>query len=162
MSAGGVRNRRTAIVGSHPSAQNHGSNDESAATTVEKNKNNKNNKENRKNGMALSKLGLELGAVAGLAAVMLGGFYYQGTRVDAFAERLDKRITDESARLDTRIDDVNTRIDGVNERIDRVNERIDRVEERINGVDRRLARIEGLLEGWVSTRPSESDGGSPG
>ena len=134
--------------------------------------------------MALSKLRLELAAAAGLTAVMLGGFYYQGLRTDAFAERLDMRITEESARLDMRITEesarldariteesarLDARIDGVNERIDGVNERIDgvdeRIDERINGVDRRLARIEGLLQAWVSTqspRPRESEGGIPG
>ena len=121
--------------------------------------------------MALSKAGLELGAVAALAAVMLGGFYYQGTRVDAAEERLGTRISNESARLDERIDGVNERIDGVNERIDSLNERLnkriddlgERLDGRIDGLDRRLARIEGLLEALASTQsPSEESDGALG
>ena len=132
--------------------------------------------------MALSKAGLELGAVAALAAVMLGGFYYQGTRVDASEERLSASISNESARLGARIDSLderlNKRIDGLDERIDdldeRINKRIDDLDERlskriddldgrIDGVDRRIARVEGLLEAWASTQsPKESDDGALG
>ena len=83
-------------------------------------------------GMAVSKLTLELGAVAALAAVMLGGFYYQGTRLDVAVQRLDARI-----------DGLEVRIDGLDARID--------------GLDVRLARIEGLLEGWLSGPPPRPD-----
>ena len=89
-----------------------------------------NNKEQL--GMAVSKLTLELGAVAALAAVMLGGFYYQGTRLDVAVQRLDARI-----------DGLEVRIDGLDARID--------------GLDVRLARIEGLLEGWLSGPPPRPD-----
>jgi len=82
--------------------------------------------------MAVSKLTLELGAVAALAAVMLGGFYYQGTRLDVAVQRLDARI-----------DGLEVRIDGL--------------DARINGLDVRLARIEGLLEGWLSGPPPRPD-----
>ena len=83
-------------------------------------------------GMAVSKHTLELGAVAALAAVMLGGFYYQGTRLDVAVQRLDARI-----------DGLEVRIDGLDARID--------------GLDVRLARIEGLLEGWLSGPPPRPD-----
>lgn len=83
-------------------------------------------------GMAVSKLTLELGAVAALAAVMLGGFYYQGTRLDVAVQRLDARF-----------DGLEVRIDGLDARID--------------GLDVRLARIEGLLEGWLSGPPPRPD-----
>ena len=89
-----------------------------------------NNKEQL--GMAVSKLTLELGAVAALAAVMLGGFYYQGTRLDVAVQRLDARI-----------DGLEVRIDGLDARID--------------GLYVRLARIEGLLEGWLSGPPPRPD-----
>ena len=132
--------------------------------------------------MALSKAGLELGAVAALAAVMLGGFYYQGTRVDASEERLSASISNESAQLGARIDGVNQRIDSLDERLnkriddldehiddldERLNKRIDDLDERLNkriddlderldgridGLDRRIARIEGLMEAWASTQ----------
>ena len=132
--------------------------------------------------MALSKAGLELGAVAALAAVMLGGFYYQGTRVDASEERLSASISNESARLGARINGVNERIDSLDERLnkriddldERINKRIDDIDERLNkriddldgridGLDRRIARIEGLMEAWASTQsPKESDDGALG
>ena len=114
--------------------------------------------------MALSKAGLELGAVAALAAVMLGGFYYQGTRVDAAEERLGTRISNESARLDERIDGVNERIDSLNERLNkRIDDLGERLDGRIDGLDRRLARIEGLLEALASTQsPSEESDGALG
>lgn len=70
--------------------------------------------------MAMLKLAVELSAVAALAAVVLGGFYCQGARIDKAAVRLD---------------------------------------ERIDGMDQRLARIEGLLEGWLSGPPTRSSGG---
>ncbi len=85
--------------------------------------------------MAVSKLTLELGAVATLAAVMLGGFYYQGTRIDVAMQRVDVRI------------------DGLEGRIDGLEARIDGLDARIDGLDVRLARIEGLLEGWLSGPP---------
>ena len=107
--------------------------------------------------MALSKAGLELGAVAALAAVMLGGFYYQGTRVDASEERLSASISNESAQLGARIDSLDERL---NKRIDDLDERLDG---RIDGLDRRIARIEGLMEAWASTQsPKESDDGTLG
>jgi len=93
--------------------------------------------------MAVSKLTLELGAVATLAAVMLGGFYYQGTRIDVAVQRLDVRIDVAVRRLDARIDGLEARIDGLDARID--------------GLDVRLARIEGLLEGWLSGPPPKPD-----
>lgn len=85
--------------------------------------------------MAVSKLTLELGAVATLAAVMLGGFYYQGTRIDMAMQRVDVRI------------------DGLEGRIDGLEARIDGLDARIDGLDVRLARIEGLLERWLSGPP---------
>ena len=114
--------------------------------------------------MALSKAGLELGAVAALAAVMLGGFYYQGTRVDASEERLSASISNESAQLGARIDSLderlNKRIDDLDKRIDNLDKRLDG---RIDGLDRRIARIEGLMEAWASTQsPKESDDGTLG
>ena len=110
--------------------------------------------------MALSKAGLELGAVAALAAVMLGAFYYQGMRVDASEERLGARIDSLDERLNKRIDDLDERI---NKRIDGLDERIDGLDERIDGLDRRLARIEGLLEALASTQsPKESADGALG
>ena len=117
--------------------------------------------------MALSKAGLELGAVAALAAVMLGAFYYQGMRVDASEERLGARIDSLDERLNERIDDlderINKRIDGLDERIDGLDGRIDGLDRRIDGLDRRLARIEGLLEALASTQsPKESDDGALG
>ena len=121
--------------------------------------------------MALSKAGLELGAVAALAAVMLGAFYHQGMRVDASEERLSARIDGLDERLNERIDGlderINERIDDlderINKRIDVLDERIDGLDERIDGLDRRLARIEGLLEALASTQsPGESDDGTLG
>ena len=110
--------------------------------------------------MALSKAGLELGAVAALAAVMLGAFYYQGMRVDAAEERLGARIDSLDERLNKRIDDLDERI---NKRINDLDERIDGLDGRIDGLDRRLARIEGLLEALASTQsPKESDDGALG
>ena len=105
---------------------------------------------NKELGMAVSKLTLELGAVAALAAVMLGGFYYQGTRIDVAMQRLDVRIDVAVQRLDARIDGLEVRIDGLDARIDGLDARID-------GLDVRLARIEGLLEGWLSGPPPRPD-----
>ena len=117
--------------------------------------------------MALSKAGLELGAVAALAAVMLGAFYYQGTRVDASEQRLGARIDSLDERINERIDGLDERIDGLDERIDDLDERIDRridgLDQRIDGLDRRLARIEGLLEALASTQsPEDGDDGTLG
>ena len=114
--------------------------------------------------MALSKAGLELGAVAALAAVMLGAFYYQGMRVDAAEERLGARIDSLDERLNKRIDDLDEHIDDLDERINkRIDDLDERLDGRIDGLDRRIARIEGLMEAWASTQsPKESDDGTLG
>ena len=125
--------------------------------------------------MALSKVGLELGAVAALATVMLGGFYFQGTRVDASEERLGARIDGVNERIDSLDGRLNKHINDLDERInkrindldERINKRIDDLDERldgrIDGLDRRIARVEGLLEAWASTQsPKESDDGALG
>ena len=110
--------------------------------------------------MALSKAGLELGAVAALAAVMLGGFYYQGTRVDASEERLGARIDGVNERIDSLDERLNKRINDLDKRIDNLDKRLDG---RIDGLDRRIARIEGLMEAWASTQsPKESADGALG
>lgn len=82
--------------------------------------------------MTISKTTMELSAVAALLAVMLGGFYYQGNRLDEFMRRQDARV------------------DGLEQRIDDLERRLDA---RIDGLAERLARIEGILERWLATTP---------
>ena len=82
--------------------------------------------------MTISKTTVELSAVAALLAVMLGGFYYQGNRLDEFMRRQDARV------------------DGLEQRIDDLERRLDA---RIDGLAERLARIEGILERWLATTP---------
>ena len=63
--------------------------------------------------------GAELSAIIGLAALVIGGFYYQGMRFDRLIEGQSRRIDD---------------------------------------LARRMARIEGLLEGWLSPpRPRQTE-----
>ena len=82
--------------------------------------------------MTISKTTLELSAVAALLAVMLGGFYYQGNRLDEFMRRQDARVD----RLEQRMVSMEQRLDA-----------------RIDGLAERLARIEGILERWLATTP---------
>ena len=82
--------------------------------------------------MTISKTTLELSAVAALLAVMLGGFYYQGNRLDEFMRRQDARFD----RLEQRMVSMEQRLDA-----------------RIDGLAERLARIEGILERWLATTP---------
>ena len=86
--------------------------------------------------MTISKTTMELSAVAALLAVMLGGFYYQGNRLDEFMRRQDARVDGIEQRLGARIDDLERRLDA-----------------RIDGLAERLARIEGILERWLATTP---------
>ena len=82
--------------------------------------------------MTISKTTVELSAVAALLAVMLGGFYYQGNRLDEFMRRQDARVD----RLEQRMVSMEQRLDA-----------------RIDGLAERLARIEGILERWLATTP---------
>ncbi len=82
--------------------------------------------------MTISKTTVELSAVAALLAVMLGGFYHQGNRLDEFMRRQDARVD----RLEQRMVSMEQRLDA-----------------RINGLAERLARIEGILERWLATTP---------
>ena len=97
--------------------------------------------------MTMSKTTLELSAVAALLAVMLGGFYYQGSRLDEFMRRQDARVD----RLEQRMVSMEQRLDA---RIDDLAERLDA---RIDGLAERLARIEGILERWLATMPAPSE-----
>ena len=82
--------------------------------------------------MTISKTTVELSAVAALLAVMLGGFYYQGNRLDEFMRRQDARVD----RLEQRMVSMEQRLDA-----------------RIDSLAERLARIEGILERWLATTP---------
>ena len=82
--------------------------------------------------MTISKTTVELSAIAALLAVMLGGFYYQGNRLDEFMRRQDARVD----RLEQRMVSMEQRLDA-----------------RIDGLAERLARIEGILERWLATTP---------
>ena len=104
--------------------------------------------------MSISKTTLELSAVAALLAVMLGGFYYQGSRLDDFGRRQEARVDGLEQRLNTRIDGVEQRMVSMEQRLDA---RIDGLAERINGLAERLARIEGILERWLATMPARPD-----
>ncbi len=93
--------------------------------------------------MAISKTTLELSAVAALLAVMLSGFYYQGSRLDEFGRRQDARV-----------DSLEQRMVSMEQRLDA---RIDGLDARIDGLAERLARIEGILERWLGTMQPQSD-----
>ena len=100
--------------------------------------------------MGISKTTLELSAVAALLAVMLSGFYYQGSRLDEFG-----------LRQDARVDGIERRMDSVEQRMvsmeQRLNARIDGLDARIDGLAERLARIEGILERWLGTMRPRPD-----
>ena len=61
--------------------------------------------------MTISKTRAELSAVAALLAVMLGGFYYQGTRLDEFGRRQDASVNGLEQRFDIRVDGLEQRFD---------------------------------------------------
>ena len=97
--------------------------------------------------MALSKLTVELGAVGALLAVMLGGFYHQGARMDQRFDQMDahftKRLDQMNAHFTKRLDQMDAHFSS---RLDKVEARLDRMDARVDAISDRLARVEGLLE----------------
>ena len=109
--------------------------------------------------MALSKLTMELGAVGALLAVMLGGFYHQGARMDQRFDQMDAHFT---KRLDQMDAHFSSRLDKVEARLDKMEARLDRMDARVDAISDRLARVEGLLEAVLrGMSPPAAPGQSP-
>ena len=105
--------------------------------------------------MALSKLTVELGAVGALLAVMLGGFYHQGARMDQRFDQMDAHFT-------KRLDQMDARLDRMDARLDKMEARLDKMEARVDAISDRLARVEGLLEAVLrGMSPPAAPGQSP-
>ena len=102
--------------------------------------------------MALSKLTVELGAVGALLAVMLGGFYHQGARMDQRFDQMDAHFTKRLDQMDAHF----------SSRLDKVEARLDRMDARVDAISDRLARVEGLLEAVLrGMSPPAAPGQSP-